>query len=43
MDALWQAMSGKKLPEKYDLPKPVGITPDNIKNYDWKNWTWLGK
>ncbi len=43
MDALWQAMSeGKELPEKYDLPKPVGITPANINEYDWQNWAWLG-
>ncbi len=42
MDALWQAMNGEKLPEKYDLPTPVGITPANINEYDWKNWAWLG-
>lgn len=42
MDCLWKAMNGEKLPEKFALPKPEGITPDNIKNYDWKNWSWLG-
>lgn len=42
MDALWQALNGKSLPDKYDLPKPVGITPSNIKDHDWQSWTWLG-
>lgn len=43
MDALWQAMhDGKKLPDRYDLPKPEAITPANIKDYDWQNWKWLG-
>lgn len=42
MDALWKAMNGEKLPEKFDLPKPTGITPANIKDYDWKSWSWLG-
>lgn len=43
MDALWRAMNGEELSERTPLPKPEGITPDNIKDYDWKNWTWLGK
>ena len=43
MDALWKSMAeGEKLPERYDLPKPEAITPDNIDKYDWKTWTWLG-
>lgn len=42
MEALWKAMKGEKLPPKFDLPKPIGITPANIKNYDWKSWKWLG-
>lgn len=42
MDALWKAMNGEELPERFDLPKPVGITPANISEYDWKNWSWLG-
>lgn len=42
MEALWKAMNGEKLPDKFDLPKPTGITPANIKNYEWKKWSWLG-
>lgn len=42
MDALWQAMEGKELPERYDLPKPEAITPANISEYDWQSWEWLG-
>jgi len=42
MEALWKALNGEKLPERYELPKPEAITPENIKNYDWRNWTWLG-
>jgi len=42
MDALWRAMNGEELPETFDLPKPVAITPDNIQQFDWRNWTWLG-
>ncbi|MCC2594269.1 sugar ABC transporter substrate-binding protein [Tessaracoccus sp. OS52] len=43
MDALWKSMAeGEDLPETYDLPKPEAITPDNIGDYDWQNWTWLG-
>ncbi|TRY18336.1 sugar ABC transporter substrate-binding protein [Tessaracoccus rhinocerotis] len=43
MDALWKSMAeGEELPETYDLPAPEAITPDNIGEYDWQNWTWLG-
>lgn len=43
MDALWKSMAeGESLPERYDLPKPEAITPTNIQDYDWENWTWLG-
>ena len=30
------------LPDAYELPEPEAITPANIANYDWKNWSWLG-
>lgn len=42
VEALWKAIQDEKLPEKYELPKPTAITPENIKDYDWKNWSWLG-
>lgn len=43
MDALWKSMQeGQKLPAKYDLPKPEGITPANISTYNWQTWAWLG-
>lgn len=35
-------VNGDELPAKYDLPEPEAITADNISNYDWKNWSWLG-
>ena len=35
-------MDKEKLPEKYDLPDPEVITSENIKDYDWNNWKWLG-
>lgn len=35
-------MDKEELPEKYDLPDPEVITKENIKDYDWKNWKWLG-
>ncbi len=31
-----------KLDATYPLPAPEAITPDNIKDYDWQNWAWLG-
>lgn len=41
-DAMYKALVlHQKLPPVYDLPKPEGITPANIKNYDWKSWPWL--
>jgi ABC-type sugar transport system substrate-binding protein len=41
-DAMYKSLILKqKLPPVYDLPKPEAITPDNIKNYDWKSWPWL--
>ncbi len=35
-------MDKEELPEKYDLPDPEVITTENIKEYDWENWKWLG-
>lgn len=32
----------EELPDKYDLPEPEVITNQNVKEYDWKNWKWLG-
>lgn len=40
-DAMYRALKGEKLPEIYNLPQPEAITPANIKNYDWENWSWL--
>ncbi|GAA4907500.1 sugar ABC transporter substrate-binding protein [Tessaracoccus sp. MC1865] len=43
MDALWKSMAeGEEMPEQYDLPKPEAITPANVADYDWQNWSWLG-
>ena len=42
-DAIYRVLVlGEELPDKYDLPDPEAITKDNIKDYDWKNWGWLG-
>lgn len=42
-DAMYKVLALKEeLPEKYELPEPEAITKDNINNYDWKNWGWLG-
>jgi ribose transport system substrate-binding protein len=43
LQALMEALDGKDLAETTALPKPETITPDNINDYDWKNWSWLGK
>ncbi len=41
-DAMYKTLVQKeKLPENYELPEPEAITPDNIANYDWQNWSWL--
>lgn len=43
MDALWKSMAeGEELPDRYELPRPEAITPANISEFDWENWTWLG-
>ena len=40
--AMYQALIEKKTLDKvWDLPKPEAITPANIAQYDWKNWSWL--
>lgn len=42
-DAMYKVLVEKEeLPEKYDLPEPEAITNENIKDYDWENWGWLG-
>lgn len=42
MDAIYRVLVlGEEIPLKYDLPQPEAITPDNIHEYDWENWSWL--
>lgn len=42
-DALYKVLVlNEELPETYDLPEPEAITKDNISEYDWENWGWLG-
>lgn len=42
-DAMYKVLVLKEeLPEKYALPDPEAITKDNISEYDWENWGWLG-
>ena len=41
-DAMYRSLvKGEKLPASYQLPQPEGITPANIKNYNWQKWPWL--
>ncbi|MFA5467426.1 MAG: sugar ABC transporter substrate-binding protein [Sphaerochaetaceae bacterium] len=41
-EAMYQTLVQKKTIDKiWDLPKPEAITPANIKDYDWQNWSWL--
>ncbi|MFZ4614944.1 MAG: sugar ABC transporter substrate-binding protein [Rectinemataceae bacterium] len=41
-DAIYRSLvKGEKLPPTYNLPQPEGITPANIKNYNWQTWSWL--
>jgi len=41
-DAMYRSLvKGEKLPAAYELPQPEGITPANIKNYNWQKWAWL--
>lgn len=42
-DAMYRVLVKKeKLEPKYELPEPEAITADNIADYDWKSWGWLG-
>ena len=42
-DAMYRSLVlGEDLPDTYELPMPEAITPDNIADYDWHNWAWLG-
>lgn len=42
-DAIYRVLvKGEELPDDYDLPEPEAITPDNISEYNWKDWAWLG-
>lgn len=41
-EAIYQSyVEGKTLPKVWDLPEPEAITPENVKDYDWQNWSWL--
>jgi len=41
-DAMYKVLvKGEEIPLVYELPQPEAITPDNIDQYDWENWTWL--
>jgi ABC-type sugar transport system substrate-binding protein len=41
-DAMYKTLVlGETIPKVYALPQPEAITPANIKNYDWKSWSWL--
>ena len=43
MEALMRAMAGEELPEKFPLPLPVAITRENVGEFDWAKWAWLGE
>jgi ABC-type sugar transport system substrate-binding protein len=41
-DAMYKTLvKHEKLPAAYQLPQPEGITPANIKSYNWQKWAWL--
>ncbi|MCU6709629.1 sugar ABC transporter substrate-binding protein [Paenibacillus sp. J5C_2022] len=42
LEALMAALEGEQLEDVTPLPKPEVITPENIDDYDWQNWSWLG-
>lgn len=42
LKALLESLDGEELDERYPLPEPEAIIPDNISDYDWENWEWLG-
>ena len=42
-DALYRTLiKHEELPDNYELPQPEAITPENISEYDWHSWGWLG-
>lgn len=41
-DAMYHTLKGEEIEEYYDLPEPEAITADNISEYDWESWGWLG-
>lgn len=42
-EAMYRVLiNGETLEAKYPLPDPEAITPENIADYDWQNWGWLG-
>lgn len=41
-EAIYQSfIQKKKIAKVWDLPKPEAITPENVAEYDWQNWSWL--
>ncbi|MGM8213459.1 sugar ABC transporter substrate-binding protein [Virgibacillus sp. W0430] len=42
LQALLESMDGKELDDRYPLPEPEAITPDNIDEFNWQEWEWLG-
>lgn len=42
LEALMKSLNGEELDETYPLPKPEAITPANIKDFNWQEWSWLG-
>lgn len=42
LKALLDSLNGAELDERFPLPEPEAITPDNIADFDWENWEWLG-
>jgi len=41
-DAMYKTLVlGEEVPLVYELPQPEKITPENIDDYDWQNWSWL--
>ena len=42
-DALVRVLvNGEELPDNYELPQPEVISPENVSEYDFENWRWLG-
>lgn len=42
LKALLESLDGEELEDEYPLPEPEAIIPENISEYDWQNWEWLG-